>query len=244
MRIEPIKLNFIQEIQAPGGIKNISPEEKEKLNFLYSIAQNNMKTLKMNRTDYKMLLEKRPLLRFRPIRNSFLKQGDQKLLAAGLGIEEKETEDYINSIIKNNFDINAFNENEDYSFSPLNSDKMTMAQDYVYRHGTKEQALSFLKNELSDAQSALRRLYRTLKKDSGGIYDYFERPCHLLDNKTAHKMHTTIKYGLDNAQQQGFVTEDVNKTACEWALRQIYDIQSNQKLREALKVVKYNGSDT
>lgn len=241
IRIDPIKFTCANEIQRYNEIKNLSPEDKEKLNLLHSIAQNNQSVLKMNKTEYRALLSKRPLLRFRPIKNSFLKQGDQKLLAAGLGIDEKQTNEYINNIIKNNFEINNFNKNTEYSFSPLNDEKLLMTQDYVYRHGTREQALSFLRNELSDAESALRRLYRTLKKDSGGIYDYFERPCHLLDNKTAHKMHTTIKYGLDNSQNQGFITEDVNKTACEWSLRQIYNIQSNQKLREALKIVKYDG---
>lgn len=227
-RIEAIKPYETSGIYKYKNTENLSEKDIEDIKKLYLLNENNKNILKLTNTEYKTLLNKRPLLKFRPLRNSFLKKGDKKLLAASLEIKETQVKNYIYNYIKN-------------GFKSLSQDKKEMLNAYVYRHGTKDQALSFFENELSNAKSALKRLYKTLDKNSGGLYYYFERPCHLLDNKTAHSIHTIIKYGLDNAQKQGFVTEDINKTACEWALRQIYDIQSNQKLREALKITKYNG---
>lgn len=241
MRIEPISSVEINEIYKMAGTRSLTPEEFDDLKKFYMVQKNNAHVLHMDRNEYQTLLKKRPLLRFRPLKNSFVHKGDKKLLAIGLSIDEPQINKYIKNIIANNFDIQNANKTLPFEAEPLNTDKFKMVQDYVYRHGKKDQALAFLENELSDTKSVLRRLYKTLEKNSGGIYDYFERPCHLLDNQTAHKMHSIIKYGLDNALKQGFITEDVNKTACEWALRQIYDIQSNQKVREALKITKYSG---
>lgn len=241
MQIDAITLEKLSSIYSVEKLKTLSTEEIESLKLAYNLAKSNIKILKMDRVEYKALLKDRPLLRYKPIRNSFLCKGDKKLLALGLGIETKQVNSYIKNIIKNNFDIQKVNETLSPKQTQLDEDKLKMVQDYVYRHGKKDEALAWLDYELSNVKSVMQRLYQTLKKSSGGVYDYFERPCHLLDNQTACKMHKSIKYGLDNAQAQGYIDENVNKTACEWALRQIYDIQSNQTVREALKIEKYHG---
>lgn len=243
IRIEPIKIGVytVDEISKLKGVKELSQKEVDDIEKFYLLQKSNAKALHMTKNEYQSLLKQRPLLRYRPLKNSFLQKGDKKLLAAGLDIDNVNVNKYIESIVESNFDIQEANKNMDVDFSTLTPDRLQMIKDYIYRHGAKEQAMALFENELSDASSALQRLYKTLRKESGGVFDYFDRPCHLLDNKTAHKMHNVIKYSLDEAQQSGFITEDVNKTACEWALKQIYAIQSNQNLREALKIVKYSG---
>lgn len=111
---------------------------------------------------------------------------------------------------------------------------------YIYKHGSKEQLLDYMKLQLSDAKSALKNLYNILGTECGGLYSYFERPIHVLDNRTIVKMEHIIKDGVGEAYKKGYINEDSYNQNVQWALERIYEIQSNTSLKEALKIVASN----
>lgn len=177
-------------------------------------------------SEFKELMQNRPLMRFRPLKNSFTKRGDSILLAKALGIEPKEIRNYINTIINNRFETN----NIDYL---KNIDKV---KTYIYRHGTKRDVIAFLNFELSDAEHTLEKLYKTLEDNSGGLADYFSRPIHRMDNSTLRKLYNTIDKNLKNAQAKGYIDKDTLNSTSEWALVRIYQIQNNSKIIRALEI--------
>lgn len=185
----------------------------------------------MTKSEYSSLLKNRPLIKYRPLKNSFTKHGDKKLLAESLEIKEPDVNKYIDNIINTNFEIQ----------DGISKDNIEKVKTYVYRHGRKDQAIEYLKYELSDVKTTLKRLYKTLEDNSGGICDYFARPIHLLDNGTLKKMHIVINGSLNSAQNAGTITVPQSVEASEWALKRIYEIQSNQKIIGAAKII-YNNS--
>ena len=196
---------------------------KQKVEFLKNNAHilKNISPENITKKELEQILKNRQLIRFRPLKNSFTKQGDMKLLAEALGIEKSEINKYINSVINTNFLIQNQTDID-------NIEKMKM---YVYRHGTKKQVESFLEYELSDVKTTLQKLYKTLEYDSGGLADYFSRPIHRMDNKTLARLYNIIDKSLKNSADAGYVT-DINSHA-EWALIKIYEIQNNSKLIKA-----------
>ncbi len=196
---------------------------KQKVEFLKNNAHilKNISPENITKKELEQILKNRQLIRFRPLKNSFTKQGDMKLLAEALGIEKSEINKYINSVINTNFLIQNQTDID-------NIEKMKM---YVYRHGTKKQVESFLEYELSDVKTTLQKLYKTLEYNSGGLADYFSRPIHRMDNKTLARLYNIIDKSLKNSADAGYVT-DINSHA-EWALIKIYEIQNNSKLIKA-----------
>ena len=196
---------------------------KQKVEFLKNNAHilKNISPENITKKELEQILKNRQLIRFRPLKNSFTKQGDMKLLAEALGIEKSEINKYINSVINTNFLIQNQTDID-------NIEKMKM---YVYRHGTKKQVESFLEYELSDVKTTLQKLYKTLEYNSGGLADYFSRPIHRMDNNTLARLYNVIDKSLKNSADAGYVT-DINSHA-EWALIKIYEIQNNSKLIKA-----------
>lgn len=202
--------------------------DKQKAEFIKknTTAVKNIVKTEINKYEFEELMSERPLIRFRPLKNSFTKKGDTIILAKSLGIAEKDIKKYINSIIENNFEIQ----------DNLKKDNIEKVKTYVFRHGTKAQLVSFLEYELSDAKTTLKKLYKTLEENSGGLCDYFSRPIHRMDNKTLGKLYNTIDKSLRSAEKSGVISKAEMNSTAEWALVKIYQIQNNSKLLRAYEI--------
>lgn len=222
-KIQPI--NSINALEVYKILSSQKLTDKQKAEFIKknSVAIKQIAKTDITQNELKELMAHRPLIRFRPLKNSFTKQGDDIMFAKALNIDKKEIKKYINSIIDNNF------ENQ----HPENIEK---AKAYVYRHGTKAQVIAFLGYELSNVKTTLEKLYKTLELDSGGLADYFSRPIHRMDNITLGKLYNTIDKSLKNSADSGYINKaDLNSHA-QWALVKIYEIQNNSKILRALDV--------
>lgn len=204
--------------------------DKQKAEFIkknsYEIKQ--IVKSEITQQELAMLMQNRPLIRFRPLKNSFTKRGDKILLAKSLGIETKDVNKYINNLLETDFDTSG-------GVSAENIDK---AKTYVFRHGTKEQVIRFLDYELSDVKFTLERLYKLLDDNSGGLVEYFSRPIHRMDNKTLAKLYNVISKNINDSVKSGCINSEKAASLSEWALVKIYQIQNNSKLIRAVE--KYN----
>src|SRR5574344_996153 len=124
-----------------------------------------MKT-EISKQEFQGMMQDRPLIRFRPLKNSFTKQGDKILLSKSLGIDPKEVNGYVEHM------ATAIKVTGGTDFASEDIDKV---KTYVYRHGSKDQVVAFLGHELSNVQMTLFQLYKTLEDNSGGLADYFSR---------------------------------------------------------------------
>ncbi|MBP3924543.1 hypothetical protein J6E39_04805 [bacterium] len=223
--IEPVK--HISNLDIYRTLESQKLSNKQKVEFLKqnNIAIKDIMKSEISKAELKEIMSHRPLIRFRPLKNSFTKQGDDLILAQALGIAKKDIKQFINSTIDTNF------ENQ----HPDNIEKI---KTYVYRHGTKDQVASFLQYELSDVKTTLTKLYKTLELNSGGLADYFSRPIHRMDNRTLAKLYKTIDTSLRNSAKAGYITDDELNSTAEWALVKIYQIQNNSKLIRAYNAYK------
>lgn len=221
--IEPLSALKIHQIIASPELTN-----KQKVEFIKKFS-NEIKSVmqtEITKPEFIEMMKHRPLIRFRPLKNSFTKQGDKILLAKSLGIQESEIKKYINSIIDTNFMIQQ----------GVSQNDIEKVKTYVYRHGTKDEVVAFLGYELSDVKTTLERLYKTLEENSGGLCDYFSRPIHRMDNITMGKLYNTIDKSLRASQKAGYMTEDKLNSTAQWALVKIYEIQNNSRLIRAYNV--------
>ena len=181
-------------------------------------------------SDFKTLMEKRPLKLFRPLKNSYTKAGDKKLLAIALKIPSSNVDNYIKNVtlqVRSMQDLNAMG---------MTKDKYEEIKTYVFRHGTKEQLINYLDYELHHAKDIIKMLYHTLEYNSGGVADYFIRPIHRLDNGTMLGIYNTIDKNLKSSRDAGKITDIQAQETAEWALARIYKIQNNQRLQNAIKL--------
>jgi len=225
-KIEPV--NPIDSLEVYKILSSEKLTDKQKAEFIKnnSSAIKSIAKTEISKNEFKELMEHRPLIRFRPLKNSFTKQGDDILLAKSLNISKYEIRKYINSIIDSNFEIK----------NSCDKDNIEKIKTYVYRHGTKSQVIAFLEYELSDVKTTLEKLYKTLELNSGGLCDYFSRPIHRMNNRTLAKLYNVIDKSLKNSANAGYIsTEKLNSTA-EWALVKIYEIQNNSKVLRAYEV--------
>lgn len=186
--------------------------------------------IKISNMDYRTLMEKRGLKKFRPLKNSFTKKGDKILLAKALGINLSEVNDYIKTT------ASSINDIDKIKF--LGPEKMDMLKTYVYRHGSKDELVAFLDYELSQSADIIKTLYRTLRYYTSGVADYFIRPIHRMDNKTLIKVYHIINKNISKAFQDGRISEAQGDKVARWALIQIYKIQNNSKLINAIKTYR------
>ena len=182
---------------------------------------------KISSTDYKNLMEKRKLRKFRPLKNSFTKKADKILLAKALEINLGDVNNYIKTTADSISDIEKINF--------LDPNKMDMMKTYVYRHGSKKELVAFLDYELSTSTDILKTLYRTLRYHNNGVADYFIRPIHRMDNNTLIKVYHIVDKNIKQSFLDGKITEAQSGEIARWALVQIYKIQNNSKLINAIK---------
>lgn len=168
------------------------------------------------------IMKYRPLIKYRPIKNSYTKAGDKIILAKALGISPGDIPSYINTTTE------AIQNTEKLTF--LSEGDFNKVKTYVYRHGKKNEVIKFLEHELDNAKNITKTLYDTLQYGNGGIADYFERPIHRLDNKTLLNLYGVIEASLSKSHKKGSITENEYMQASKVALIKIYEIQNNQKI--------------
>lgn len=223
--IKPISFNEIQKILSSEKLT-----DAQKAEFIKKNSKEIKNTFKeeISKTEFLQLMQNRPLIKFRPLKNSFTKKGDKILLAKSLNIKENEINNYIYSIINTNFDIK---EN-------ITKNNIEKVKTYIYRHGNKSQVIAFLEYELSDVKTTLEKLYKTMQDNSGGLCDYFSRPIHRMDNKTLAKLYNVIDKSLKKSVNEGNLTKEQYNSTAQWALVRIYQIQNNSKLIRACECYK------
>lgn len=197
------------------------------------ISANNA-TIKMAGNEYKALIKARPLIKYRPLKNSFAKRVDRGLLAEGLNIPEEDVEKYIQAVIDKNFDENYYVELSNCK-KTIKQEEINMARAYVYRHGKQEQVLSYFDNELTTSGNALKTMYETLNDEISGIASYYYRPCHPLSSDHAKTMYDIIKKHIAKAHKEGKINEEVALKTAQDALDIIIKIQDNPDVRQAFR---------
>ena len=228
------KISSLDYITVHNILTSSSITEAQKIQFVKNNKTEISKIVEHNIAitgkDFSALMKNRPLVKFKPIRNSFTKRGDKILLAKTLGIEPNEIPDYIENL------RDDMEEGNSLSFLP--EDKFDAIKTYVYRHGSKDDIVSFLDYELKRSKDVLKTLYTTLEYHTGGIADYFIRPIHRLDNKTLVRVYNVIDDNLQISKKEGKISDEENQKIAKWTLYQIYQIQNNNKLINAMKTYK------
>ncbi len=228
------KIQPVNSISAFDIYKVLSSEkltDNQKAEFLHknSAAIKSVAESEITREEFKEIMANRPLIKFRPLKNSFTKQGDDIILAQALDINKKDINKYIDSVIEGNFEIH----------DRQDKDNIEKLKTYVYRHGTKDQVIAFLEYELSDVKFVLNKLYKTLDINTGGsMAEYFMRPIHRMDNITMGKLYRVIDKSLRDSREQGVISDEEFNMTAKWALVKIHDIQNNSKLIHAFDIYK------
>lgn len=233
--MEILPISSIDNIDLYSVYKVLSSDkvsERQKTDFIRhnKTAIEQALDVKFSGADYKILMKWRPLLKFKPIRNSFTKRGDKILLAKTLGIEPAEVNDYIEQVQDDLEDVDKL--------GFLHKDKLDAIKTYVYRHGTKDEIVSFLDYELKSSKDILTTLYRTLDYHTNGLADYFIRPIHRMSNNTLVRLYNVIDKNLEHSKSTGSISEEQKNEAARWALVRIYQIQNNSKFINAVKTYK------
>lgn len=186
--------------------------------------------IKLTNSEFLDMMQSRPLVRFRPLRNSYTKWGDKVILAKSLGILPSQLDEYIKNVSQAMNNIN--------SMSKLPIGKMDSLKTYVFRHGTQEQVVTFLNYELKNSKDFLKTLHKTLEYGNGGMADYFVRPIHRMKDKTFVDLYNVIDTNLNATHNSGLITDTQKANASEWILAQLINIQQNSKLINAIKTAK------
>lgn len=277
MKLEQSEFAKAGQIQQNTNIQKTEKTEVVEKNYFQTkktrdIIQKNDYTpsLIISKKEYEAMMKHRPLIKFKPVKNSFIKQGDLALLAESLDVPKNmvntviddtikymlymtpdsmyynpqiyKQNEYMHMLIqKNNLQKGIIAEN-DRTKEEMNyyKERAGIIGPYIYRHGSKEQLTEYMKLELSDAKTALQNLYNILDTEGRGLYSYFERPIHICDNRTLKKMHHIVKDGLSNARDKDYITDSMYEQNVEWAIEEIYKIQSDNRLRNALRIAIEN----
>jgi len=179
--------------------------------------------------DFRNLMEHRHLQKFRPLKNSYTKRGDEILFAKSLNIQSKDVPKYVEDVCSSIPDLEHMY---------LDEDSMEKVKTYVYRHGTQKQVVNCLDYELKTSKDKLKTLYSTLSYDTAGVADYFRRPIHRMSNTTMFALNDVVNKHLNQMQENGDITEKEKLANANWALVQIYEIQNNSKFIQAIKTYK------
>ena len=112
--------------------------ETQKTNFILAnrVQIKNIIESSINHVDFKALMQNRTIQKFRPLKNSYTKMGDKIILAKALGIPQDKLPAHIKDLVK------KINELEDLNI--LNPSNMEMIKTYVYRHGSKDEIVTYL----------------------------------------------------------------------------------------------------
>ena len=228
-------INNITTIDLPTIHKILSStsiSERQKENFVRQHASQISQVFQahISLAEYKFIMRNRPLRKFRFLKNAITKRGDKIFLAETLGVDPAELDDYIGDV------EDAITDFDKLSFLP--KDKLDAIKTYIYRHGSKDEIVSFLDYELKTAKDVIKTLYRTLKYHTGGVADYFIRPVHKMSNNTMIQLYNVIDKNMQSAIEKGSITKEEYDETARWALVRIYDIQNNSKLINAIKTYK------
>ena len=228
-RVEPLTFEKVVKVLSAT---HISAAQKEQFVVNNSTVITEMMQGKINTAAFQTIMQGRKLQLFKPLKNSYTKAGDKKILAKTLGIPPSDLDNYIHAVAE---DI------EEGYVDNYPKDELEMIKTYVYRHGKKDEMLTFLDYELKYAGDLLGELYRTLEYNAGGLADYFVRPIHRLNNSTLVSVYDIIDKNLKEAMTKGDITETEKERTAEWALVRIYEIQNNQKFKNAVKLKRELG---
>ena len=222
-----LDLYKVHKIMVSNEISNA-----QKINFLEHnhLAISHLVSQKISSKEFRRIMKKRPLIIYNPLKNSYTKVGDKKLLAMVLEIPQKNVDNYVKEV---SLHIQSGDELKSIG---LSKDKYDGIKFYIFRHGTKEQVLAYLDYELSHAKNVLKMLYHIFQYKSDGVADYYIRPIHRLDNQTIIKMYDIIYKNLNANRKAGKINEAESQEAAEWALTRIYQLQNNQKIKNAIKL--------
>ena len=225
--ITPITLSKVHEVLTSNKIS-----QREKTDFVrhYKTEIQEAIDVKLSGAEFKWIMSKRPLQKFKPLKNSLTKRGDKIILSEMLGIEPCEVENYISNVEDALADINKL------GFLP--KDKLDAIKTYIYRHGSKDEIVEFLDYELKTSGDILKTLYRTLDYHTNGLADYFIRPIHRMSDLTLIKLYNVIDKNLKNAMKTGSISEEQYYKTAKQTLIRIYQIQNNSKLINAIKTYK------
>ena len=223
--IGPVSINSVQQILRSD---KISDAEKAKFIRTHRAEIETVMQKEITSSDVKYIMKQHPLKPYRPIKNFFTKKGDKELLALSLGIPSFEVEKYIDEIVSNVMKQDFINN--------IELDNIDKCKSYVYRHGTKEQVVSFLDHELKYAHNKLLTLYQTLDYEMGGVADYFRRPIHKMDNRTLVNLYTVVDNHLDVMKKTNDIDETDKIRIAKWCLVRIYQIQNDPKLHNAIRI--------
>lgn len=206
--------------------------ESQKRTFLQNNSAELKKMIEFHLTskEFRCLMQARPLIKFKPLRNSFTKRGDKIFLANALDIDVSEVDSYIENVTE------FLDETDKLSFLP--PDKMDSLKTYVFRHGSKAQVITFLDYELTKAKDKIKAIERTLEYHTGGVADYFIRPIHRMDRNTFIKLYNVIDKHIHQAEENGSITEEDNMKAAKTALIKLYYIKHNNEFINAIKTYK------
>ena len=226
-KIDSLDLSTVRKVLTSPKIS-----DTDKIQFLRA-NKGKITTLveaKISSSEFKGIMSNRPLMKFKPLKNSFTKVGDKKLLAKTLDIKPSLVDAYIQ-------DATTYIKSTE-GFGKYSKDELEAIKTYVYRHGTKQQVVDFLDYELTYAKDVLTVLYKTLEYHTGGVADYFIRPIHRMDNNTMYNLYNTVDNNLRRCEDCGLIDAQTNRQISEWALAKIYTIQNNSKLINAVKTYR------
>ena len=226
MKVEKINVIDFDKIYKILTSSKIS--DAQKTQFIKNNRSAIKKVMLQNITsaEFKTLMDNRVLQKFRPLKNSFTKRGDKILLAKALELPPNQIPQYIKTTTE------ALNDIDNLS---LPKDKIDMLKAYVYRHGSKDELVAFLDYELTKTKDLEKTLYTTLRYHNKGVADYFIRPIHKMDNNTLVKVYRIIDKHIKKARENGQFSDAQSEKIAKWALIQIYKIQNNSKLINAIK---------
>ena len=226
-KIESVDFNTIHRILRSNSI---TEAQKEQFIRKHQAEIHKIMEGKISGAEFRGLMKNRPLQKFRPLKNSFTKMGDKKLLGIALDIEPADVPSYIEEVTE------QYKELGNLDFLP--KDKIDALKSYVYRHGTKAQLINFLDYELTCTKDKIKTLYRTLEYHTGGAADYFIRPIHRMDRKTFIKVYAIVNKNIDDAKKAGDINEEDREKIAKWALIQLYKIRHNSEFINAVKTYK------
>ena len=199
-------------------------DDYQKLEFVRKNRQEikNLMARKISSPEFFNMMQNRPLIKFRPLKNSYTKAGDKILFAKSMDILPSQVGDYIKNVTSAMADINQMGK--------LPMDKMDTIKTYVYRHGSNEQVATFLDYELKTSKDMLKTLQTTLDYGTGGAADHYVRPIHRMTNKVLLNMFNIINDNLKAAEASGIISAGKKESIAHEVLVRLYSIQYDQKI--------------
>ena len=104
-KVQPVSSITTFELYRVLSSEKLTDNQKAEFLHKNSSAVKSIAEKEITREEFKEIMANRPLIKFRPLKNSFTKQGDDIILAKSLDINKKDINKYINSVIETNFEI-------------------------------------------------------------------------------------------------------------------------------------------